>query len=206
MLKFIIFCISFCGIIQADQPKVLVFSGSTREDSLNKKFAKEAANIAARLGADVLYVDLRDLPMPFYDGDVESKGMPANAGKLRNMMIDSNVIVIASPEYNASVSAVLKNAIDWASRTENAHPSRQAFKGKTFVLMSASPGGGGGARGLNHLQTVIEDVGGKGVIYPRKIILPNAYDAFDNEGKLINLQKLSELQSVLQEVIGSKQN
>ncbi len=157
------------------QMNILVFAGSTREGSYNKKLSKEAAEIARRLGANVTWIDLKDYPMPFYDADVEAKGMPKNAKKLRDLMVANDMIVIASPEYNASIPAVLKNAIDWASRSDG-NASRSAFKGKKFALLSASPGKGGGARGLVHLKAIIEDVGG--VVVSEQVSVPSAHAAF----------------------------
>jgi len=101
---------------------------------------------------------------------------------LRKLMIQSDVIMIASPEYNGSLAAVLKNVIDWASRSEEKNSSRDAFKGKKFLLLSASPGAGGGARGLVHLRTILTNMGG--TVLDEQITVPNAYSAFDEQGKL----------------------
>lgn len=176
--------------------KVLAFSGSTREASFNKKLLIEAANIAKAHGAKVTLVSLKDFQMPFYDGDEESaEGMPPQARRFRKLMIDNQVILIASPEYNGSLSAVLKNALDWASRGEAGGSSKEAFAGKTFLMMSASPGKSGGVRGLQHLKTVIENAGGQTM--PQTMVVPNAYEAFDVSGKL----KSSELQAALTEFV-----
>jgi NAD(P)H-dependent FMN reductase len=163
---------------------ILVFSGSTRKDSMNKKLALEAAAELKNLGAKVTYVDLKDFAMPFYDGDLESKGMPKEVKKFRDLMAASDAIVIASPEYNGSLSAILKNAIDWASRSEQGEASRSCFKGKKFALMSASPSPYGGIRSLNHLRDVISQIGGE--VVEKQVSVPNAYSAFDNEGHLVD--------------------
>lgn len=165
------------------EPKVLAFSGSTRTDSLNTKLVQEATGIAKQMGAKITVIDLKDYPMPFYDADLEAKeGLPANAKRLRTLMIESDAIIIASPEYNSSIPAVLKNALDWASRGADGKPSRDAFKGKKFAIMSASPGGIGGARGLVHLQAIIENVGGE-VVNPN-VSIAQAHNAFDARGVL----------------------
>jgi NAD(P)H-dependent FMN reductase len=165
-----------------------VFAGSTREGSFNKRLSQEAATIVRRLGAKVTWIDLKDYPMPFYDGDLEQKsGMPKNAKKLRNLMVASDAILIASPEYNASIPAVLKNAIDWTSRKDGG-PSREAFEGKKFFLMSASPGPSGGSRGLLHLRAIIENL--KGEVAETQISVPTAHAAFTDE-------KLSDLTAQL---------
>ena len=108
MQKFFVFCLLFI-IPLASEIKVLVFAGSTRDDSYNKKLAREATEEARKLGAAVTCVDLRDYPMPFYDADLEKQGMPENAKRLRNLMLESHAIIISSPQYNRSIPAVLKS-------------------------------------------------------------------------------------------------
>lgn len=193
-------CLSLTAMLSAES-RVLAFAGSTREDSANKKLVLEAAHIARQLGAEATFIDFKDYQIPFYDGDLEKEGMPENAVKLRKLMIESDVIIIASPNYNGSFSAILKNAIDWTSRNEEGGSSREAFTGKKVVLMSASPGKGGGAGGLPPLRTLIENIGGKGVVISKQITLPNAYTAFDDQGKLLDAAKELEIKDLLQEVL-----
>lgn len=182
------------------QTHVLAFAGSTRSESINKKLVLEAANIARQAGAVVKVIDLKDFPMPFYDADVETKqGMPFNAKQFRQLLLENQVILIASPEYNGSLSAVLKNAIDWSSRGADGNPSREAFKGKKFVLMSASPSGEGGARGLAHLRSIIEGVGG--TVIERQMTLPNAYTAFDHQGHLTDAKQKEELNQLITQAV-----
>ncbi|MBA2727180.1 MAG: NAD(P)H-dependent oxidoreductase, partial [Parachlamydiaceae bacterium] len=170
------------------------------EGSLNKKLALNAAEMARQMRASVTFIDLRDYPMPFYDGDLEATmGMPSNVKQLRKHFVESQVILIASPEYNASVSAVLKNAIDWVSRNPNGGGSREAFKDKKVVIMSISPGKNGGARGLSHLRTILEDV--SAIVLPQQVSVPNGNSAFDGNGILINLQAKNELQQLLKKAI-----
>ncbi|MES2121586.1 MAG: NAD(P)H-dependent oxidoreductase [Chlamydiota bacterium] len=161
MVRFLLVCLLGIAPIAA-QEKILAFAGSTRQDSYNKKLVEEAAVIARKKGALVTVIDLRDYPMPIYDADFEkTEGMPVNARRFRQLMVESDGFIIASPEYNHSVSGVLKNALDWASRDEKGAGSKEAFRGKKFALMSASPGKKGGAMGLVHLRDVIEDLGGQ---------------------------------------------
>jgi NAD(P)H-dependent FMN reductase len=160
--------------------KILAFAGSTREDSYNQKLLEEAALVARSMGAEVTIIHLREYPMPFYDGDLEKQeGMPKNAQRLRQLMIASDAIIITSPEYNASVSSVLKNAIDWASRGENGGPSRDAFKEKNFAIMSASPSKMGGTRGLKHLRAILENVGA--IVVEEEVAIPEAHLYFSQE-------------------------
>jgi chromate reductase len=163
--------------------KVLAFAGSTREDSYNKKLIQEAANIASSMDAEVTVIDLKDFPMPLYDADLEKRsGLPENAKKLRNLMLQSSVIFIASPEYNHSIPAVLKNALDWASRGEDGKSSKAAFQGKKIAIMSASPGKNGGRKGLVHLRDVIEDM--RGDLVQPQVSVANAAQAFNERGQL----------------------
>ncbi len=181
------------------EPKILTFSGSTRSDSLNTKLMHEAKGIAEQMGAEVNVIDLKDYPMPFYDADLEAnEGLPIHARRLRALMIESNAIIIASPEYNSSIPAVLKNALDWASRGADGKPSRDAFKGKKFAIMSASPSSIGGARGLVHLQAIIENVGGE-VIKPN-VSVAQAHNAFDAKGVLATSLK-QELTAQMRQLI-----
>ena len=203
MLKWLlVLCLAFTATLGAEI-KVLAFSGSMRKESANKKLVIEAANMATKLGATVTVINLEDYSMPFYDADLEAeKGLPANAKRLRQLMMDSQVIFIASPEYNSSLSAILKNTLDWATRDEHGAPSREAFSGKTFAIMSASPGPGGGSRGLVHLKSVIENAGGK--IIPQTLSIPNSYDAFDAEGHLKDSKLKNELENLVQQAISSR--
>lgn len=182
------------------EPKILAFAGSTRSESLNKKIVKQAADMARSMGATVTVIDLKDFPMPFYDQDLEqSQGMPANAKKLRDLIVKSDALIIASPEYNASVSGVLKNAIDWASRTEDHKFSKVPFQGKKVAIMSASPGRAGGVRGLGHLKAIIEDVGG--VVLPYQLSVANAYTALNEKGELKDPSLKTYLQQEMQQLV-----
>ncbi|MBC1240411.1 NADPH-dependent FMN reductase [Nostoc sp. 2RC] len=164
-------------------PKILAFAGSTRIDSYNKKLVKIAAAGAKAAGAEVTYLDLRDLPLPLYDEDLEAQeGMPANGRTLKDLMISHQGFLIASPEYNSSLTAVLKNAIDWASRPYPNEAPLAAFSGKVATIMSASPGGLGGLRGLVHLRSILGNI--KVLVLPDQIAVSKAYEAFNADGTL----------------------
>jgi NAD(P)H-dependent FMN reductase len=164
-------------------PKILAFAGSTRTDSYNKKLVKIAAEGAKAAGAEVTYIDLRDLPLPLFDEDLEAQeGTPANATTFKDLLISHQGLLIASPEYNSSLTAVLKNAIDWASRPSPGEPPLAAFAGKVAAIMSASPGGLGGLRGLVHLRAILGNI--KVLVLPDQVALPQAYQAFNNDGTL----------------------
>jgi NAD(P)H-dependent FMN reductase len=164
-------------------PKILAFAGSTREASYNKKLVKIAVEGAKAAGAEVTYIDLRDLPMPIYDEDLEAQeGIPENARKFKELLKAHQGLLIAAPEYNSSITAVLKNAIDWASRPEPGEPMLAAFTGKVAAIMSASPGGLGGLRGLIHVRSILSSI--NVLVLPEQKAISSAFQAFDEEGKL----------------------
>jgi len=163
--------------------KAIVFGASTRTDSLNKRLARFAASELERQGIEVMLIDLRDHPMPIYDGDLEvESGLPPAARALKNLIRHYDAIVIASPEYNGSFSALLKNTLDWVSRPEPGERPGAAFRGKTALIMSASPGPGGGRSGLRHLREVLQNLGMS--VHTAEISVPRAHEAFDPDGRL----------------------
>lgn len=175
MIYFLTAILAYFLPSHADETRILAFAGSTSSSSINKQLVEQAAQAARELGAKVKVIDLKDYPIPFYDADLEiAEGLPKNAKQIRDLMIQSDAIIIASPEYNGSVPAVLKNLIDWLSRGEEGGLSKDAFDGKRFAIMSASPGKLGGARGLIHLQNILENLGGE--IALKKVSVPNAYE------------------------------
>jgi len=163
--------------------KVLAFSGSLRTDSLNKKLVRVAAAAVERAGAEVTHLNLRDLALPLYDGDLEARsGLPEGARRLKQLMDSHDAFLISSPEYNSSISGVLKNAIDWASRPLPGEPALAPFTGKVVGLMAASPGGFGGIRALATLRGILENLGS--IVVPKQLALPRAHDAFTEAGEL----------------------
>ncbi len=164
-------------------PKILAFAGSTREASYNKKLVGIAVAGARAAGADVTLIDLRNFPMPLFDGDLEtSAGTPEPAQRFKALMIASDGFLISAPEYNSSITGVLKNAIDWASREAPGEAPLIAFAGKVAALMAASPGALGGLRGLVHVRAILGNI--KVLILPEQVALMRAADAFDASGAL----------------------
>lgn len=150
---------------------VLIFAGSYRADSLNRRLAALAARVAAQHGATVDHATLRDFDVPLYDGDVEkATGIPPGAAELRRRLLACDAFVLASPEYNGSMPGVVKNLIDWTSRFRP-----QPFDGKHGLLLSASPSMMGGNRGLWSLRTPLEHLGAR--IYPDMFSLAQAHKA-----------------------------
>ena len=169
-------------------PKILAFAGSTRTESYNKKLVQIAANGARSVGAEVTYIDLRDLSMPLYDEDLEAQeGMPATARQFKELMLSHQGLLIASPEYNSSISGMLKNAIDWASRSDPGEPMLASFVDKVAAIMSTSPGGFGGFRGLIHLRAILQNI--QVLVLPDQMAVPNAFEAFNSDGTLKDAQQ-----------------
>jgi NAD(P)H-dependent FMN reductase len=133
-------------------------------------------------GAEVTVLDLRDYPLPIFDEDLERTGTPENARRLKELFVGHDGLLIASPEYNSSITAVLKNTIDWVSRPVQGEPPLVAYRGKVASLMSASPGALGGLRGLVLLRSILGNIGV--IVLPDQIAVPKAYDAFDPDGQL----------------------
>lgn len=164
--------------------KILSFAGSTRKESFNKKIVKIASEGALSTGVQTTYIDLRDYPMPLYDGDLENeKGLPENAKKLKKLFIEYNAFLIATAEYNSSITGVLKNTIDWLSRQETPDETPLiAFKGKYALLISASIGYLGGIRSLMDTRSILENIGI--TVLSATKSLPKAQEAFDANGNL----------------------
>ncbi|MDC0936636.1 NAD(P)H-dependent oxidoreductase [Pirellulales bacterium] len=165
------------------QPKIIALAGSLRRESFNKKLVHVAADAARDAGGDVHVVDLRDYPLPVFDQDLEaSEGPPNSVVELKKLMIPSDGLLIASPEYNSSVTGALKNMIDWVSRKADDESPLAAFSGKTAAILAASPGGLGGLRGLNHLRDILGNIGM--LVLPDQLAISLAHQAFDDDGTL----------------------
>jgi chromate reductase, NAD(P)H dehydrogenase (quinone) len=165
--------------------RVLIFAASLRKDSLNQRLATLAETFAERHGAEVDRAEMSDFDCPSYDGDLETEdGVPPGAQRFRDRLLASDAFIIAAPEYNGSMSGVIKNAVDWTSRFRP-----QPFNGKQGMLMSASPSMAGGNRGLWALRVPIEHLGAR--LYPDMFSLAQAHTAFGEDGQLVSetLQK-----------------
>ena len=177
------------------KPKILAFAGSTRTDSYNKKLVKISSTGATEAGADVTVIDLRDFPMPIYDGDLEQKdGLPSNARKLKDIMLSHQGFLISSPEYNSSISAVFKNTIDWASRQSEGEIPLVCFKNKVAGIMSASPGMLGGLRGLVHVRSILGNIGV--IVLPDQIAIAKAQEAFNEDGTLKDKKQEDQVKKI----------
>lgn len=185
--------------------KFLCLAGSSRKESFNKKLAKCAFEELKAQGADAQFVDLHDYPMPLFNEDDEaSTGMPENALKLKKIFIKTDGFFIASPEYNSSISPLLKNTMDWISRThEEGEPALKAYKGKVFAIGGASPGGFGGMRGLVHLRMILQNMGAHTI--PSQISVPSSFKEFDEHGHFVQEKYAKMLKGMMGELIDMTQ-
>ncbi len=177
------------------QAKILCWSGSLRKESFNKKLVKIAMSAAEKAGAEVTYIDLKELPLPIYDEDSEKEsGIPDNAKKIKKLIKEHNAFLIASPEYNSGMSAALKNMIDWASRPEPGEKMLECFLGKTAGIMAASPGALGGLRGLVGLRSVLGNI--NVLVVPDQVAVSKANEAFDDAGKLKDEKMQAQVEKI----------
>lgn len=171
--------------------KILFFAGSLRKDSSNKKFVREAMRLAANANMEMEYIDLKEYPMPPYDGDIETgSGIPASTQALGKKISEADALIIATPEYNGSIPGILKNVLDWLSREKPV-----SLAGKHLLLLAASPGALGGVRSLWHTRVPFEVLGVH--VFPDMMGLPDAYNSFDEKGNLKDEKTAIKLQSLL---------
>lgn len=181
--------------------KLLFIAGSAREQSLNKKLAQLGCEIATANGIHATFADLGDYPLPLYDGDLEAKsGAPDNALKLKSLMMLHAGIFIAAPEYNASITPLLKNTLDWISRVNTAGEAPlHVYKSRVFALGAASPGGLGGLRGLIATRQVLE-LGLGALVLPDQVGIAKAGDAFEDNGHLKDKAQQAMLKAVIEKL------
>ena len=183
--------------------RLLVFAGSTRLASFNRKLAHVAAQMARASGAEVTHIELTDFDIPMYNADLEARGTPADVMKLKQLMFDHPAWIICSPEYNGSYTALLKNTIDWVSSPVKSDPAWQegfkSFTGKVVGMLSASPGALGGLRSQSHLAPLL--LNAQCWVAPRAFALSRAADAFDASGKLVSEAHRSSVQAVIDQVL-----
>lgn len=165
-------------------PKIAVVVGSTREGSFNRSLGRLAIRALEAQGAEVTDVDLASYDLPLYSAAIESGAFPADAERLKRVFAAQDGLLFVSPEYNGSVSPLLKNAIDWASRPtgDEGLVALVAYRGKAAAIMSASVSPFGGLRGLIHLRQILSTV--QTLVIPEQVLISNAHAAFDESGAL----------------------
>lgn len=181
--------------------KVLVLPGSARRDSFNKKLAAVAAKLLTEAGAEVDLMDPADIRMPLFDQDLEdAEGLPAPAKVLKEKFLANDAILFVSPEYNSSITPLMKNMIDWVSRSESDdEPSLAAYRGKVAGLLSASPGALGGLRGLVHLRSILGNIGV--TVTPKQFSLTGASSKFADDGSLKDSGDVKSVKAVVEALV-----
>jgi chromate reductase, NAD(P)H dehydrogenase (quinone) len=183
-------------------PRILLLAGSIRTGSFNARLAGTMARELVQLDAETSLISLIDYPMPLYDGDLEAKsGPPENAVRLKRMMCSHHGVFITSPEYNASITPLLKNAIDWVSRVRDGNEAPlAAYRGRAFAVGAASNGTYGGMRSLIALRHVLE-LGCGALVIPEQIVVRAAASAFDETDHLKDEQLARQLQTVARRLV-----
>ena len=182
--------------------RILVFAGSAREGSFNRMLAREAAGAAVGAGAEATLLELKEHPLPLYDADLElSEGVPAGAVELHRLFCEHDGFLIASPEYNGFMTPLLKNTLDWISRLPDADPSRPCLGGKFAGLLAASPGPGGGLRGLQMLRLYLSNLGVTSLA--SQVSLRQAGKAFGENGRLTDEKTSERVAGLAAQLIGA---
>jgi NAD(P)H-dependent FMN reductase len=183
-------------------PKILVIPGSIRTGSHNVRLAALASKELTLIDADVTRISLADYELPIYEADLDARtGQPANAVRLKQMIMAHQGVFIASPEYSASVTPLLKNAIDWVSRVrERGDPTYAAFKGRVFAISSASPGAAGGLRSLMALRQILE-LGCGALVIPEQVAIQQADRAFDDMDNIADTRTANLLRAQLARLV-----
>jgi len=177
------------------KPRILAFAGSARQESYNRRLVRIAAEGARTAGAEVSLINLKDYPLPLFDQDLEQEqGTPENATKLKQLFLDHDGLLISSPEYNSSITPLLKNTIDWVSRPAEGEAPLAAFQGKVAALMAASPGGLGGLRGLVHVRSILSSI--HVLVLPDQIAVARAFEAFDDDGQLTDEKQRARVEGL----------
>ena len=181
-------------------PKILAFAGSTRKNSFNKRLAKVALHAAEKMGAKTTFIDLLDYDMPLYSDDLLKKhGMPDSVIAFKEMLKSHNGFFIASPEYNGSLTGTLKNAIDWATIKSEGEDRMACWNGKIAGLLSASPGGLGGIRGLHNLRTILAGIGT--FVLPNHLAVGNSTTNLQNDTHITDEKLQQQVDTLATEIV-----
>ena len=183
--------------------KLLIFAGSTRQNSWNRKLAAATAAMARASGAEVTHLELADFDIPMYNADLEARGTPPDVPRLKQIMQQHPGWIVCTPEYNASYPALVKNTFDWVSSPIRSDPAwTDGFKssrGKVVGMLSASPGALGGLRSQSHLLPLLVNL--ECWVAPKNFALGRAADAFDAQGSLVGDAARKGVQAVIDQVL-----
>ncbi len=181
-----------------DQIRVGVLWGSLRKDSMNGKLAKFVGRKLQDFGGvEIIEIDLVALDLPMFSGDIE--GMPSEVSEFISILVGCDALLVASPEYNGSLTGVLKNAIDWASVGRDGDEPLACFKGKVSGLLSSSPGAIGGLQGLVHVRQILTRL--QMLVVPDQYALGGGHEAFDDAGDMKDAKKAKMAVDVGREMV-----
>lgn len=180
--------------------RILAICGSTRKQSFNSRLLAYCIELIQQQNMPVTLLQLQDYPLPLYNGDLEeAEGIPQSALAIKQLMREHQGFLIASPEYNGSITPMLKNVLDWASRAEPEEAPLSSYRGKTAALISASPGALGGLRAMVHLRDIMKNLGC--ITIPEQLNLGSAHKAFDNQGTLLDGTQNQRAQMLCEKLI-----
>jgi len=176
--------------------RILAFAGSTRKDSFNRRLLAVAVELARQADLDVQHIELADYPMPIMNEDLEAeKGQPENATALRKLMLEADGLLLACPEYNSSITPLMKNVIDWVSRKESGGGDLAPYENKKALLLGASPGRRGGKRSVATVRSILGNIGVE--VFDKEFTLPGAGDAFDHLDQLRDVEMVDALKAIV---------
>lgn len=182
--------------------KIIAFAGSTRKGSINQKLVAVAAEKAKALGAEVTVVDLKDYELPLFNEDLEAaNGAPEKATELFELMKSHDGLLLGCPEYNGSITPLLKNTIDWLSRPRDGEPRMAAYIGKVCTLLSASEGGIGGMRGLVHVRSILSGIGV--IVLPSQVAVGDFSKVIGEDGKVKDSGTEKRLDGAIEELVST---
>lgn len=184
----------------SNSSRILVFAGSARKESVNRKLAEAAHRMIGEKGGSSTLLDAAEVNLPLYHGDLEEQeGLPDEVLRLKKIFDEHHGLLIVSPEYNSSISPFLKNLIDWVSRPAEGEEMLAQFTGKVAGLLAASPGALGGMRGLVHLRDILGNIGV--TVIPEERAVSDAFDAFDENGDLVDERAAKGVGKVVERLI-----
>jgi chromate reductase, NAD(P)H dehydrogenase (quinone) len=177
-------------------PRILAFAGSTRKESFNRKLLAVAVELAEQAELEVQHIELADYPLPLMDEDLEAEhGQPENATALRRMMLEADGLLLACPEYNSSITPLMKNVVDWVSRKKSGGGDLTPYRDKKALLLGASPGKLGGKRSVETVRSILANIGVE--VFDKEFTLPGAGDAFDHLGQLRDVELIDALKAIV---------
>ena len=180
--------------------KLLVFSGSSRRESVHTRLAVLLASVAEQEGAQTTLIRLEDFDIPIYNGDLQAEhGLPGHIKRLKALLSENTGLIITCPEYNGFMTPLLINTINWCTRSEEATPDLSGFADKAVLVASGSPSSLGGIRANTHLKTMLSGIGA--IVFPQSLTVPATHQAFDSHGGLAQASMGERIERTLQNFI-----